>query len=1342
MSKDELPSINDYMKESDLPSYKDFMEKKKELPSVEDYITETNQNYIQEETQTIEDVNGESFLEVSDIVNAPEWSELVRLVNDVRKDIPEIPEIKYYDRELSDICEKIIEIQENLSRFDVKSDKIYELNEKNEEFEVKLSVIESKIPQVPEIKYYDSDIESIYEKIQQISEGIDNLPEIKHYDNELKSLSVELEKVRDRDVPDFRWIGNTFNSIDEDFEKVQGHLSLIRDKIESEVSQLTEKIQVKDFEQNINVKNLSENLNESIKKTNTKLEETKDKFYSELSQSSLKIWEYHREFKDDDKKLKKSILSEQNKLKQSLQKEIKEFNDQSVKTDENLLKFFNDLKVEVSLLPEVKYYDEDILTLKDEIDSLRDGLKDLNEIASLIKKDQKELKENYLLSEPPQEKQRAGGQSDPLTPTGEKFATFKDLESHYRLFLNRIQVQLSTIGGGGAGFIKDLDDVSFDESSGDGKLLIYDQANSKWVGIASTALGSGGSVGAAGTWAATSAGIHTTKNVGIATTARTDYALYVEGDQYIDGNITVGGTITYDDVKNVDSIGIITARTGVDVLAGGINIVGISTISTGIGTVHLGVGATALLVEGDARITGILTIGTASITLNPNTKQVTGIDEIIVGSGASLSLAPLFKMGGTFVVDYSKLTLKGYSSYVNGTYNRQSDSFVLGVAPTYSGSARFLDYSGYYYFLHESDNSKMIIYNIVDGYWSAVYSSGSNFSSPSNYDQVYPVTISHFITPGRQYYDDQNRAYPASGYGIEYATSISEQTSELGIVSGVTTFRDNIFVSDNDRVYFGTDGDLAIFHNSNNGNSVISALQDGNLNINATKHTFKNQAGSETKAIFNDNGSVELYYDNSKKFETTTDGVVVTGIVTATSFIGDGSQLSNIISGVGIKSTSTRIGTGFTDINFTGTGVTIVGSGNTVTVHIPSSNITRQFETSSGVTTDFTITGGYSVGLLDVFVNGVKQINGSDFTANDGSIVTMTPYVNDGDVIEFQKYEKISIAGITTADNSTNLNNQTASYYLDYNNFTNTPTVPTNNNQLTNGAGYITTSFTNTNQLTNGAGFITTSFTNTNQLTNGAGFITNNVSGDVTLTDTATDSSAGPEFKLYRDSSSPDDGDYLGQIKFAGESDTGVERNYAKITGKIGDASNGTEDGILEFAFIKDGSQNINARFKSTELMILNGTDFSVDGNSTFTGTSSFTGNITANGKTIFKGGLVEKFQNVGTTLGLQTSNALSDGNVLLFTGNESGNNIINFTGVHTSLSNGETVSFTTIITPNGSGGISTVQIDGEAISVKWSGGSAPSAGSSGQDVYTFQILKVGTGVTDYNIFGAATNYA
>ncbi len=122
------------------------------------------------------------------------------------------------------------------------------------------------------------------------------------------------------------------------------------------------------------------------------------------------------------------------------------------------------------------------------------------------------------------------------------------------------------------------------------------------------------------------------------------------------------------------------------------------------------------------------------------------------------------------------------------------------------------------------------------------------------------------------------------------------------------------------------------------------------------------------------------------------------------------------------------------------------------------------------------------------------------------------------------------------------------------------------------------------------------------------------ISSDVTISSTDTSNTAGPIVNLYRNSSSPADGDYLGQLKFQGESDTGATRNYAKITGKISDASNGDEDGILEFAFLKAGSQNINARFKSTELMIMNGTDFSVDGDSTFTGDASFnSGLVTIN---------------------------------------------------------------------------------------------------------------------------------
>ena len=114
--------------------------------------------------------------------------------------------------------------------------------------------------------------------------------------------------------------------------------------------------------------------------------------------------------------------------------------------------------------------------------------------------------------------------------------------------------------------------------------------------------------------------------------------------------------------------------------------------------------------------------------------------------------------------------------------------------------------------------------------------------------------------------------------------------------------------------------------------------------------------------------------------------------------------------------------------------------------------------------------------------------------------------------------------------------------------------------------------------------------------------LSGNITSNLTIVSTDAGSSAAPEFKLYRNSASPADADYLGQIKFAGESDTGAERNYAKITGKILDASNGDEDGIIEFAHIKAGSQTITGRFRSDSLQLLNSTNLSVNGNTTLDG--------------------------------------------------------------------------------------------------------------------------------------------
>ena len=112
--------------------------------------------------------------------------------------------------------------------------------------------------------------------------------------------------------------------------------------------------------------------------------------------------------------------------------------------------------------------------------------------------------------------------------------------------------------------------------------------------------------------------------------------------------------------------------------------------------------------------------------------------------------------------------------------------------------------------------------------------------------------------------------------------------------------------------------------------------------------------------------------------------------------------------------------------------------------------------------------------------------------------------------------------------------------------------------------------------------------------------INNTSTSDSLLVTTTEDSStAGPVISLKRNSSSPADADYLGQIKFKGENDADQEINYAKITGKILDASDGTEDGIIEFAHVKAGSQVITGRWRSDSLQLLNGTNLSVAGSLT-----------------------------------------------------------------------------------------------------------------------------------------------
>jgi hypothetical protein len=101
------------------------------------------------------------------------------------------------------------------------------------------------------------------------------------------------------------------------------------------------------------------------------------------------------------------------------------------------------------LTDNIEFLQNLVVNQHDDVYELRQQLKN-----TPIPQPKKNLTEG-LLNEPPNVKN-----SDPLTPLNQNFVTVKQLNDHYQLFINRIQQQMATIGGGGAGTFADLEDIS------------------------------------------------------------------------------------------------------------------------------------------------------------------------------------------------------------------------------------------------------------------------------------------------------------------------------------------------------------------------------------------------------------------------------------------------------------------------------------------------------------------------------------------------------------------------------------------------------------------------------------------------------------------------------------------------------------------------------------------------------------------------------------------------------------------------------------------------------------------------------------------------------------------
>ena len=198
----------------------------------------------------------------------------------------------------------------------------------------------------------------------------------------------------------------------------------------------------------------------------------------------------------------------------------------------------------------------------------------------------------------------------------------------------------------------------------------------------------------------------------------------------------------------------------------------------------------------------------------------------------------------------------------------------------------------------------------------------------------------------------------------------------------------NLDLPDNNKIRFGTGNDLQIYHNSSDGNSYIKESSSGSgcLAIDTDCFRVKNAAHSENLIAADQNSSVQLFYDNVKKFETTSAGVSVTGSVSSS---GNISLLDTSALQLGTSNDFTLTHNGTNSVIDNNTGDLIIrGDGDDVKILAEDDIFLRDNDD----TTNFIhcINGG----AVELYHNGSKKFE----TTSNGADITGGLNINGGTI--------------------------------------------------------------------------------------------------------------------------------------------------------------------------------------------------------------------------------------------------------------------------------------------------------------------------------------------------------
>jgi DNA repair ATPase RecN len=457
----------------------DLLDPKQESEPVIEEVIE----FIEKIKDPIE-VLHERIEEVSSTIKEPKYydkeiSQVNTVIEEIKKSIPKVPEVKYYDREIQSIIEKLDSLDIRYYESDIQfiNDRLNKLRDfdvrNNKEIRLAISRIVEDVEKFYELeildpkethKYIDLIKESFYKKVEDLKLQLSEIPEVKYYDDELLELKEKIESVR-VSIPKIPEIPEVKYYDDELLE--------LKEKIESvrvSIPKIPEIPEVKYYDDELKC------IINTIEEVRSSIPELPEVRYYENE-----IFKLEESIKDVETRLSKIHYYDE---------QINELNE-SIKNVENKIPI-------VPKFPKVKYYDNEISELNNILEKIKKDIYQLQKSVDNIEIPEQidwsiEIENIYEQIEKLKEVPVITESTDPLIPLDQNFVTLDDLQSHYKLFINRIQQQLSTLGGGGETRLEFLDDIDRNTAKTNNYYLKYDASLDKWVGDAGSGGGGGGS---------------------------------------------------------------------------------------------------------------------------------------------------------------------------------------------------------------------------------------------------------------------------------------------------------------------------------------------------------------------------------------------------------------------------------------------------------------------------------------------------------------------------------------------------------------------------------------------------------------------------------------------------------------------------------------------------------------------------------------------------------------------------------------------------------------------------------------------------------------------------------